>query len=753
MSLRRARLVNGLLVLLALASSATVLLTRESVTTSERMARERNVFRSWRPDDLLRLEITFDSDKPGSELVLTRIEGSGDPHDFALGDADPRKADPSAVSELLAALEYAVWVRRLEPEAVDREAMGLDAPVLDARIVFRGFEYRLRIGGQAAAPEGARYAELSGTGAPDPGVGLLAREVVEQLRVDVRAFLGRQLLPYARSEVARVELRGAGGERTLVRDERGWRLGGPEGPRADAEAVNDLFFQMARVSAARYLEAEEARRALEASPSVEVTQVPRSGSPTRVRLGAPCPGDAQSIVALRETDPELAGCVPATVFPSLTTSATDLVDRTPFPFRADEVDHVTMTEGADVLELVRSGSRFDLLKPRARELELDAGNEFVQALVSARGELVTPNLGAPGQQANQPSPSDLDAPRGTVTVRGLVDGGDDAVDLTVSYGRPDERGRVWVKRHDDGAVLLVSTSAASAFSTDSSWTRSRQLLDVPKNAIRRIAVEQGGERRVIERTGDGTLVLREPAGFEIDSGLAADWIAAVNELRVVRWLARGSSGGAAPFGAAQAGSAQRGADALRVQITYEDDGQEQTLRFGVGDRVLGGYRAELLPTEGERGAPFVLAPETQRALTLLPISRLVMTPDIEHLQKVSFTTRGVHLGLERHAGEFVATDGAFPTSSLGAIEQALEQLHPEAAIHTGPARREDGLAKPELVLRGEVRVPGKDPQTFTYRFGRVGTWQGRAVQYARADGVEATFVFERALVQRILDLL
>jgi hypothetical protein len=745
MSLRRARWVNGLLVAAALAATGVAVLTSGSITTAERVARENNVFRSWRPGELRRVRIVRPGEGAPAELVLTRRDGSSDPHDFALGTVEPRKADPGAVSELLAALEYATWARRIDPKAVDRKAMGLDAPHLELLVGFRGAEYRLLVGAEAPTPQGARYAELSGPGGGDGEMGLVGRDLLDALAVDQRAFLGSQLLPYARSEVTHLELRGAGGERRLVRDARGWRLDGPEGLRADTTSVDGLFFQMARVSAGRYLDAEEARRLLATGPNVEVIQTPASGAAVRVRLGGTCPGGADSVVALRDTDPEVAGCVPATVLPALLTPAEELVDRTPFPFRPDEVDHITLVEGGEVLELVRTGSRFDLVRPRASEVELDAGNDFVQSLVNPAGELARPADGAAREPlaGTAPPAATLSPPRGKATLRGLVDGSEQPVELTVSYGGPDERGRRWVRRHDDGALLLLSAERASAFSTDPGWARSRHLLQVDRDAITRVRIQEGGTKRAVERTTDGSLRLVEPAGFDLDGGLAADWVTTASQLRAVRWLPADSR-------------TTEGDDGVRVAIDYRADGGEHTLEMQIGERTAGGYRTQLLRggafDENEpKRAHFVLPAEAYRAFATLPISRLTMTPDVEHLERVRLETAGTQVELERRAGELVLTEGQQSSSSAAAFEQALAQLHPEAAVHTGPPRAEHGLNTPELVLRGEVRLPGRAPERFTYRFGRVGLWQGRTVQFARAEGIEATFAFDRALVQQLLD--
>lgn len=739
MSLRRARWVNGALVVLALASSVAVVITSQGITTSERLARENNVFRSWRPSELRRVRVSRFPDE--EELVLTRRTESRDPHDFALGEEEPRKADPGAVSELLGALEFATWLRRIEPAEVDRQAFGLQEPSLEVDVTFRGLDYRLVVGGEAPSPKGARYAELTGAGVPDPGVGVVPGELVAQLQVDERAFLGRQLLPYAKSEVARIDLEGRGGERTLVRDARGWRVGDAEGPRAAAEVVDGMFFQMARVSANRYLDMEEARRALADAESVTITQTPTRGEPVRVRIGGSCPGTPDEVIALRETDPAVAGCVPSTVLPALATSAEETIDRSPFPFRPDEIDHVTIVEGEDVIEAVRTGARFDLIRPERREVELDAGNEFLQALVSPTGRLHR-------EVAGPEAPIDrkelgLSPPLGTATVRGLVDGNDEAVELSVSYGPPDAQGRVWLERKDDGALLALGQRRATAFSTDDTWTRSRTLLQVEEDAIERVSVHSEGTTRIVERKPEGGLRLVQPDGFELDGGLASDWLSALSELRVARWLppARGA-----------ASSDRPAPGALEVEVVYEEQGETRRLRFSAGARTVGGHLANLEEGSGA-GAPFVLPSATYRTLDTLPISRLTMTPDVAHLEQVSVEAHGLKATLERRAGDLVSADGVLTPDAVATLEQALTALHPIAAVHAGPPRASDGLEQPMLIVSGRVRAPGKDAESFRYRFGRVGAWQGRTVQFARADGVDATFAFDQDQVQQLLDLL
>lgn len=738
MTLRRDRWVNGILVAVALALTATSWITAESVTTSERRAREHNVFRSWRPGELERIRIARPG-QPHSELSLRRLPDSTDPHDFALGEQEPRKADPGAVSELLSALEYATWARRVDPDAVDRTEFGLQAPILEVRVTFRNTDYRLVVGGEAPTPRGARYAELTGTGVPSPGVGLLSANTVERLQVDARAFLGRQLLPYARSEMARVELRGKDGDRTLVRDARGFRLDGNDGPRADAEATKRLFFQMARVAVDRYLDVAEARELIEQDPaSIEITQVPMAGQSVRVRLGGRCPAAADNTIALRETEPTIAGCVPLTVLPALTASREDLIDRTPFPFQPDEVDHVTVVEGDRTLEAVRTGAHFDLLRPRKAEVELDAGNDFLEALVSTPGELWQAE-GAPEGQPDRTALG-LSPPRSTVTLRGLVEFDDEPVELRVRYSAPDARGRVWIEREDDGALLFLNAHRTHAFSADDTWTRSRSLLQIDKEAIERVVVEAPDGTRIIERGEGGSMHLMRPEGFTIDAGLASDWLSELAQLRAVRWLTPAEAANRPPT------------PSLDVTVTYRVDGEQAHFGFTVGDRITGGYLAELR-TDGVDRPRFVLPANVFRTLSTLPISRLTMVPEIDELEQVTVEGQGTRIVLERRAGDWVSADGLLTPEMVATLEQALAALRPEAAIRVGGPRPGDGFERAELIITGRARRPGEAPHSFTYRFGRVESWQGRVAQLARVDGVDATFVFDRHRVQRVLDAL
>jgi hypothetical protein len=765
-TLARARVVNGALVALAVALTSAVILTEGSVTTSERLAREGNVLAVYRPDEVESLRITrFDSKastKAPEELLLLRDQKSQDPHAFFLGARGGRKADPAAVAELLTALEYAVWLRTIDPADVDRKAFGLDQPRLELRLGMGGTSHRLVVGAAAPTPRGAHYAELSGTGVTSPGVGLISGDFVEKLDRDSHAFLGKLLLPYAKSDLAGLRLSGDGGERHLIRDAAGFRLGAGKGPRVDGEALDRLLFQMARVSAEEYLEPEAARKALGSGARVRIDQKPKEGAVVTVEIGGQCPsegdptkGGEPSLVALRTTEPLLAGCVPATVMPSLTAGEEELVQLTPFSLHADEVDHVTIIEvtatGPRQLEALRSGSAFELIEPRKQNVELDAGNDFIKALVSPNGELWTkarlPDAGAGTSPVQRPDLAALGLlpARGTVRLIGVTEGNPEPVEQLVSFSAPDTSGRVWLRREDDGAVLALGRGAAWPFSTDDTWTRSRALIDVDKDAIRRIVVDPGATRQVLEQNTNGEVQLVEPKGFEVDAPLASDWLTAVAHLRAARWLRRDdveSQSASSPTSADERG--------YRVEVTYATAAGERSAKFFVSRRTVGGFFARW---EGDAPGWFVLPTEIGRALQTAPISRFAVSVDIANVSRLALRGQGISHTLERRAGELMSVEGSLTRDAVVELEQALSALRPVAALHIGPALPNEGFEAPELVLEGVTHTPGREDEPFTLRFGRIGSHLGQTVQYARADGVNATFIIDRSDVQHVLDLL
>src|SRR5690606_25005035 len=181
-----------------------------------------------------------------------------------------------------------------------------------------------------------------------------------------------------------------------------------------------------------------------------------------------------------------------------------------------------------------------------------------------------------------------------------------------------------------------------------------------ESQVGRVLVRAGGATYVVERAPDGGLRLARPEGFELDGGLASDWLSALHDLRAVRWLPRGPAADrAAPE---RAGPDREG---LEVDVTYTEGDERRRLRFSAGARTVGGHLATL-DEEGRRST-FVLPSATFRTLTTLPISRLTMSPDVDHLERIVVEAQGLTATLERRAGELVSADGLLTPDGASAL--------------------------------------------------------------------------------------
>ena len=136
---------------------------RGSITTSEAKARSRKLLPAFRADDLVELSVA--SNGRAVRLFRGATDDAGQRHWQVEIDGARYPAEERAVDQLLASIGEGVVERRIQPGAIDRNAMGLESPRLVATVDMGAKKYRVRIGGPAVTPPGALYAEVEGVGA------------------------------------------------------------------------------------------------------------------------------------------------------------------------------------------------------------------------------------------------------------------------------------------------------------------------------------------------------------------------------------------------------------------------------------------------------------------------------------------------------------------------------------------------------------------------------------------------------------
>jgi hypothetical protein len=734
MSAARRHLGTWVLVAVAAALLVAVFATRGKVTTGEREARPNNLLAAWRENDVTRVEI----EREGTRIVLERdaIDDAGDAT-WMIRAPIAEEADADGVQSLLDTLEFATFQRRIEPAEVNRAAFGLDAPRVQVLARMGAMTFRIVVGKPAPTPKGSAYAEVSGDGVPRTGVGIVSRDLVAELELTVDSFRDRDLVPYLSSALARIVLDGAGGRRPLRRLRHGlWRF---DGIRADRRVQRDAFdaltVQLARTTADHFLPLAAAEQAQAGAELVDVELHPKDPKlpKLRLRLGGTCPKSADDTVAIRREPDPVAACVAKSVLPGLKTPAAELDDASLFSLRKDEVESLLVTEGDRRLDLARKESGFVMRAPQQVEVDGDAGNARIAAIVATRGKLIeAPDLAALG----------LVSPSLQVTLKSTGEDESRASDEAVSLSAPRPDGTRYALRQQDGAVFEIGRESSRPLGPDASLVRSRRILTFSQMEFREAEIVGGATPQKLTRAVSGAFSLEAPKDHRHDAGLAADLVEALGTLVAERWVADRDDGS---FGLAQ--------PALELRVAWDsgDAGRRsQTLR--VGAPADGGSYASLA---GDPGV-FVVPKRVVTSLEtwLLDRSVTLVSPDDHGSVRVESAGRSVEL--VKDGDHFVEKPGAGGVGPDRArrIAEALTLLRAEAATHLGAPAPAEGFARPILVIRAEpLPERKKEVGAALIRIGAGDSWRGVAVHHARRDGVDASYVVARSKVQQILDAL
>jgi hypothetical protein len=732
----RKQFVNIALVVVAAILVLAVILTSGGVTTGEQSARENNVLAAYREDDIRKIAI----EQAGKRVVIER-DASPDAGEgtFLITEPVKEEADAYAIRKLLGSLEFATAVRRIKPAEVNRAAFGLDAPRMVFSIDMGSVQYRLLLGKEAASPPGASYLEVTGESAPRKGVVIVSKELVSELSVDVGQLRGQEMMPYLSASLKTLSLEGAGGTRRLRQEAWGWRFDGMLGDRrVHREALNRILLQFARTKADRFIDPKLAEKALASGEQVTIHMVPKNATlaPGRIVIGGACP-DGDGVVALRQKPDVAAACVPSSVMPGLTTPTDELLDRSLFGVRRDEVESIHVRIGERRLELERKGEGFVMRAPAKGDVDEEAGNQRLDAMLGISGEPLA-DVPAAGELAKL----GLSPPAGEVTFKSNAEQGDKLKEETVLLGQPRPDGTTYVRRMQDGAVLSLPRDALTPLTPDGTLVRSRQLLQFDDRRLERIQIVAQGKEQSLTKNPTGGYLLETPTGFTADANLVSDLVDALASLTTDRWASDTNEG---HFGLTPPKFE------VRLTLSPSDGGAEvRTLR--VGDATSGGAFATLDGTEGV----FVLPKRVLELLDTPLVDRSVFVIDPAITRSIRLEAKGVSITLERQSGGFVET-GAQPRLSKAQVTQIVEALgdmRAEAAVHVGAARPNEGLQAPELVVTTESSPGGGEAiKKLRYRIGAGDAWRSMSVFYARADGVDATFVVARSKVNQVLDAL
>jgi hypothetical protein len=722
MKLRAKELTNVVLLLVALGTGVAVYLSRSAPSTDEQEARTNNLIKTWREDEVSRIEI-FEANQT---LTLERAKAS-DAGDSTWNILAPVKeeADPEAVERLLAAIGVSTPVRDV-PEP-DRKRLGLDPARRHMKLQMGALKFTLSLGNEAPTPAGSVYAEISGD-AQASRVVILKSDLSGVLHPDANAFRSKSFVNVGRERVRTLSIASQAGSLEMAQEKRRFRVtAGPnKGIRVSRDMLDAAFLQLGRVRAEPFLTLDVAQQNLNSANSVELTL--GTDPPITLSVGGTCPVDATRSIALRRTPKPAAGCVPKDIVNAFSQSPTVWLDQKVFSLHTDEVEELTLESGSEKLRLVRKGGAFTLLAPSEAQVELPLGNRRISELLRDAELVKDRDLKKLG----------LDPPRGKASVRSSAADEASVIQESVLIGNPVGRD-VYLFREHDAAVLKIDSERARAFQPDSTLLRSTKIWNFGLSNVSRVAVKTLQFSQVLSRDSTGHLKLLEPKGFEHDGSLSVQLLQTLGALTTERWVTDHDDG-TFVF------------EKPRVSVELEmvnDDAGAKTHQLVVGNLTSGGAFAKV----DQDAAVFVLGSEQLALLESLIVDRsaFVVNPEDVKSIVVEVPRDKRSTTLVRQGEGFAEKNGKLHTSNVARIVDALSTLRAEAAVALGAPTPETGLSDPTLVI--QVMPTTGTLKSRVFRIGSADVVANLKVYYARAEGVNATFVLSKTKVDEIKNAL
>ncbi|HEY0466808.1 MAG TPA: DUF4340 domain-containing protein [Polyangiaceae bacterium] len=725
-------LVSVGLIVLACASTILVFVTRDVASTSESAGREQNLFASFRSEDVTRLELQ----KNGQKLRIERSVAANGSAEFKLVEPVREIADPAIVDKFLSTLGSAHALRPVE-QGPTATSLGLEKPTLRIFAQAPQRSYQLELGGPAPTPEGARYVRISVDHEP-ARVLVVEKAVADDLVVELDSFRLRSLIAVNEADVTRISItspklsirlqRSSGTNFSIDAEHQSKVL-------ANRETLKTFFFQLSRLTASVFLSASEAEAALGAQPAH--FEIELKGAPSKLSfdVGGSCPGDASQLIVVRRAPDIQRACAPRELEATLGLEASDFVDRRAFSLHADEVEELDIAGGKGKFSLLRKGSGFVLHTASETPVELEAGNQRISELLEAEGELAGQAAGEHALEPGKLNAFGLDPAPITVTLRSSAARDADVVQQVVRAGNRDQHGNLLVYREQDGIVLRIPRELSRGFAIDSTLLYARKLTEFGLSSFIFAEIEHKGAKEVLRRVSNG-LTLDEPKGFAPDGVLGSDLVQALGALTAERFVADRDDGS---FGLQRS--------SLRVHFAFKNgEGVEVEHQLRFGDETALGVFASL----EDDGPVFILARSVRDTCQLSLLNRTVFPTSSDAFSSISLEAHGRSLSLVRQGERLLVTPaGSFPQDRVPELLEALANLRPEAALHSGRALPGEGFSAPSLTLR---LTPRQGP-TQTVSFGAGDSWRSTSVFYVRVSDVDATFVMAQSKVRALRDAL
>jgi hypothetical protein len=514
--------------------------------------------------------------KRGQESIrLKRVEGG-----WEMLEPVKARGDRTTVDDVVTSLATIRIDREIDPNPAKLADFGLEPPAAEVTFDVKGRAEPMRLTVGAKSPTGVWvYGQADGK----PSVYALSEIAGRDTSRPVADFRDKTVLAFERADVTGLEIK-AGGEAIALEPGEGdqWWVSKPARYKADADVVRDYLDQLARARVKEFV--DDQPRSVTAYGLDRPTTLTlwtgrdKDRSAKTLALGR-VDTDRKGVYARREGEGPVF-LVDDPVSTALPRTLAALRDKTVLSYAYEKVHRIEVESPKGKVVIEKDGPGWKLVEPQGVKADTGEVNGFLWKIRDLR---------ATGFLAEEAAavPRYLGSPH--VTVKIWEEDGKDSRTLLLAPSKEARGGKpaAVAAVAGQGPVMLVDATALDDLSRSADGFRDRTLFPAFELSDVKSAVVMGGDKRVrVERTGETSWSLAEPAKKSVPDAKVTNLLLA---LKALRWkdLVSPQSDEAPRFGLDK--------PSLEVTVSKQDGAEIGTLLMGKDEGGLTYVRLKASP--------------------------------------------------------------------------------------------------------------------------------------------------------------
>ena len=492
-------------------------------TSTEEAAEKGKHILSFKSDDVTRLELAHTN----QTIVLER---SGDKWDIK--QPLSVRADGGAVNSILSDLEFAERDRTLsekELKDVNLADFGLDHPRISVTLQRKKGPMTLLVGRETPTKD-AVYVQLQG----QKQIDITPKSLLDRLNTSLDNLRSHVAVEFTPSAATRLELKSVELAKTAAKTNpesfRGWAIIRPLAARADQGRVSELLTDLSDLRIQDFVseDPKDVHTYQLEDPEREVTAWTGDAGKTLL-IGHALTNDPTKVYAkLKSADSIFT--VSTEQAKKFAIQINDLRDPHVLAFSQPDVFGIDLLQGTNKVSIERGDKGWKVAGPTPWPAE----ESIVEQTLKGLSDLTVKRFAA--DVAIDLDKFGLTTPMAAVTLRGE---GTNAIAQLLIGGLDDSHTLRYVKRADEPFIYGVESNALEWLPANGLAVRARRLAEIQPEQIKKLTIQTGSSRTILERDAQNKWRLVEPAQGVLDNDSLQRLVETVAQLRAEKFLREG----------------------------------------------------------------------------------------------------------------------------------------------------------------------------------------------------------------------